>query len=308
MGTVSAKRFAMLRDTMITLAALGGLACGDTHGPFHAAGQAAPSALEEERFVMRLHLDLTGQKPDAATVTTALERLSREGNTADTRAAIAADLVTTDAFAELWVEDIETDAFGGARREDVYDLFCSVFLTIEPSCEACVFDGVDFCACDCDTVRDLYAEREALRALPADLQTGAASVDVDRRIASSLAFQFNGGSGEGIAAALFDAFLGRPPEPEEIRNVRALVLGDGIPNMAGLLFHRSGRDYGDLVDIVFDSEPYRDAAVNRVFFRYLGRFATPAELTHFSGGLDREAPDVRHLVVSVASSREYFEQ
>ncbi|MBL9025740.1 MAG: hypothetical protein JNL21_26330 [Myxococcales bacterium] len=294
------------RLTILGALAVGG--CGTEHGPFRPAGETGPSALEEERFVARLYLDLTGERPSDEVMRGALARLAADGNVVSTRAAMANELLATRAFADLWVEETELDAFGGARREDVYDLFCSVFLTIEPSCEACVVDTQDFCACDCETVRDLAAEREVLRRAAEELAAGDPSVDVDRRIASSLAFQVNGGSGDGIATAMFGTFLGRPAEAEEMRQVRAFVLGDGIPNMQAILFHQTGETYADLVDIVFASEPYRDALVDRVFFRYLGRFATPAELAHFSAKLDPTAPDVRALIVSVTSSREYFEQ
>jgi hypothetical protein len=283
-------------------------ACSGPEGTFDPAGAAAPSTLEQERFVKRLHLDLTGLKPDDTRVAAALERLARDGNTAETRAAMAGELVATPEFARLWVEEVEIDAFGGSRREDVYDLFCFVFLTIEPECQSCPMDVEDFCACDCPTVSDLREERELLRRSQDDFAAGTASSEIDRRIAASLVFQFNGGSGEGIADAMFTGFLGRPPEAEEIRNVRAMVLGDGIPNMAGILFHEVGHTYPDVVDIVFSSEVYREAAVNRVIFRYLGRYATPAELSHFVAGLDPAAPDIRPIVVSVTSSREYFEQ
>ncbi|NUO48664.1 MAG: hypothetical protein HOV80_07395 [Polyangiaceae bacterium] len=296
---------APLWTSLLAVAAVG---CSETSGPYRPAGETGPSALEEERFVKRLYLDLTGVKPADDVIAAGLERLAKDGNNADTRAAMATELVAEPAFAASWVEEIEIDAFGGARREDVYDLFCSVFLTVEPSCQTCLIDPDDLCSCDCETVRDLRAEREVLRTSATDFGAGTPSVEIDRRIAESFAFQVNGGDGDGIAEALFTGFLGRSAEPEEMRNVRAFVLGDGIPNVAAILFHEQGSNYRDLVDIVFASEPYRDAVIDRVFFRYLGRKPTPAELAHFSGSLDPVSPDVRPLIVSVTSSREYFEQ
>lgn len=294
------------RLTILGALAVGG--CGSEEGPFRPAGETGPSALEEERFVKRLHLDLTGEKPSDEVLAAGLDRLSKEGNLPSTRAAMAQELLSSQAFADLWVEEVEVDAFGGARREDVYDLFCSVFLTIEPTCETCVIDPNDLCSCDCETVRDLKVEREVLRGSAGKLAGGEASIEVDRRIISTLAFQVNGGTADGIADAMFTSFLGRPAEPEEMRQARAFVLGDSIPNVQALLFHQVGNNYADMVDIVLASEPYRDALVDRVFFRYLGRYATPAELKHFSASLDPSAPDVRALIVSVTSSREYFEQ
>ena len=72
------------------------------------------------------------------------------------------------------------------------------------------------------------------------------------------------------------------------------------------MFHRYGQTYEDLVDIIFTSEPYREAAVHGVFLRYLGRPASPAELLAFTPSLNAEAPDVRPIIEAVVSSGEYF--
>ena len=74
------------------------------------------------------------------------------------------------------------------------------------------------------------------------------------------------------------------------------------------MFHRHGSDYADLIDIVFDSEVYREAIVRRVFGRYLAREPSSVELAHFVSTLDAAKPDVRGVVRAVLSSREYFEQ
>jgi hypothetical protein len=63
-----------------------------------------------------------------------------------------------------------------------------------------------------------------------------------------------------------------------------------------------------MIDIVFDSEAYREAVVDAVFLRYLGRNASPAELAWFAAELDDDNPDSRGLIRAVTSSREYFEQ
>src|SRR5262249_10898575 len=131
---------------------------------------------------------------------------------------------------------------------------------------------------------------------------------IQRRFAASQAFQFNGGTGDGIATVLFDAFLGRAPEAEEMRNVRAVVLGDSVQGVEGILFLQKGSSYADLMDIVFSNEVYREAAVSEVFNRYLGRTPTPPELSHFSSQLDPADPDVRDLIIDVVSSQEYFDQ
>jgi hypothetical protein len=88
-----------------------------------------------------------------------------------------------------------------------------------------------------------------------------------------------------------------------------MVFGSFVPGSpAGLLFHRHGANYADLVDIIFASEVYREAAVDAVFLRYLGRGATPEELAFFAGDLDQVSPDVRPVMRAVLSSREYFTQ
>jgi hypothetical protein len=88
-----------------------------------------------------------------------------------------------------------------------------------------------------------------------------------------------------------------------------MIVGSLFPGSpAGLLFHRYGSSYADLVDIVFDSEVYREAMVRRVFDRYLSRSPTSVELAHFVSTLDATDPDARDLVRAVLSSREYFAQ
>ena len=99
-------------------------------------------------------------------------------------------------------------------------------------------------------------------------------------------------------------------DPDEQRNGRSLVFGalfdPGRP--AGVLFHRHGSNSADLVSILFESENYREAVVDRAFARYLGRAATPAELAHFSARVDAADPDARPIIEAVVSSREYFAQ
>jgi hypothetical protein len=75
-----------------------------------------------------------------------------------------------------------------------------------------------------------------------------------------------------------------------------------------VLFHRHGSSTADLVDILFESENYREAVVDRAFARYLGRAATPAEMAHFAAQLDDTDPDARGVIEAVVSSREYFAQ
>ena len=117
------------------------------------------------------------------------------------------------------------------------------------------------------------------------------------------------GGPDGRVRTLFDDFLSRPAETDEIENGRAMVIGSIFPGSpAGLMFHRHGSNYADLIDIVFKSEVYRESMVRRVFGRYLAREPSSAELAQFVPTLDANAPDVRGLVRAVVASREYFDQ
>jgi hypothetical protein len=117
------------------------------------------------------------------------------------------------------------------------------------------------------------------------------------------------GAPEARTRALFDDFLARPAEPDEVENGRGMIIGAIFPGSpAGLMFHRHGANYDDMLDIIFDSEVYREAIVRRVFERYLARSPKPIELAHFTTTLDANDPDARSLVRAVVSSREYFEQ
>lgn len=287
-----------------------GLSCREVDPGHLAVGTSEASPLAQERFLKRLGMDLTGSKPDEAALHEQLARLEREGNTPEVRGAIANELMQTRAFGQTFVEEIEPRAFSGLRADTLYPLLCSAFAEALPACANCVeqegfYD--DPCACSCSEVATLRDEWDAIQAAPDDLVSGAASTSaVARRFAEGDGLVQGAGTAEGIAAALFDAFLGRAPEAEEIRNVRALTLG--VEGVKGILFGRIGGDYADLVDILFESPVYREAAVAQVFNRYLGRDATPAELSHFTRQLDPDDPDVRGVIVSVVSSQEYFDQ
>ncbi|MCA9677485.1 MAG: hypothetical protein KC464_20850, partial [Myxococcales bacterium] len=160
----------------------------------------------------------------------------------------------------------------------------------------------------CAPLAGYVAERAALRTAVDDLAAGATTSSIERRYVEASPFRALA-SPDGVAQALFDGFLGHAPQLEERRNAAAMVQGALIAGSpAGLLYHRHGADYADLLDIVFGSEVYREAAVGAVFERYLGRRPTAAELGHFAAGLDPDDPDVRDVILAVVSSREYFEQ
>jgi hypothetical protein len=227
---------------------------------------------------------------------------------------MADELMATPEFAVLFASELENRVFGGGSADDAYALFCPILQDSDPACAGCEYQ-LDCGGCDCPLMMGLFEEREGLLRAADDIASGDATLfDVERRYAASQIFQFNAGSPEGIAMGLFENFLGRPVEPDEQKNARAMVFGALVPNSkAGVLFHRYGADYADLVDIIFTSEVYRDAAVDAVFLRYLGRSATPEELAFFVSELkdtspDKASPDVRPVMRAVLSSREYFTQ
>jgi hypothetical protein len=153
------------------------------------------------------------------------------------------------------------------------------------------------------------AERDDLEKTTTDFHGGTESSAIERRYAMAFGYFVLAGAPEGRVSALFDDFLSRTAEPDEIENGRSMILGFALDNApAGLLFHKHGRNYADMIDIIFTSEAYRESIVRRVFNRYLAREPSSAELAHFVPTLDAAKPDARDLVRAVLASREYFEQ
>jgi hypothetical protein len=264
---------------------------------------------QKERFARRIHLDLTGLPPEPDAQQALLRRLDEEGNTAEVRAAVASEILASPAARSLLVAEMTEAAYSGQTLDVGYELVCDVAIFMDAECGACDYDGA--CACDCPQIQGFAKEREALEALVASLAAdgGARTSDIERALSASSPFLFNNTSAEGIARQVFQVFLGRPPEPDEMRNARFMIFGTFVPPApSGLLFHRHGGSYEDLLDIVFESEVYREALVGRVFSRYLGRRPTSDELRFFSGSLDAERPDARALIQAVVSSSEYFHQ
>lgn len=292
--------------------ALVGLGCSERVEGVTPVGDDTPSEIEMERFARRLHLDLTGTVPADAYLTDAVARLGAAGNTATERGAMADELMATAEWAELQVSELENRAFAGETLDARYDFVCGIIRAGSAACGDCPVTGNELCSscAACPLLGELGTERDALAAAADDLASAAATLaEVERRYAESYGFGRLITGPDQVTNDLFEVFLGRPAEAEELRNGRAMVIGSLVPpTMAGLLFHRHGADYGDLVAILFESEIYREAAVARVFERYLGRLPSPAELSHFAGGLDPEAPDARPVVRAVVSSREYLEQ
>lgn len=282
-------------------------ACDGTIPAGKPVGTAVATEAELQRFLRRAHLDLTGAVPTEAELTAGATRLRDAGNTAAARGELAGELIGGEAFSAIWIEELERTIFGGNSLEQQYAFVCGIVRGTTPACGTC--SQADACACACANLPALHAERAGLRTSAADLRGGARTSSIERRYAAASGYFVLAGSPESRVRALFDDFLARPAEPDEIENGRGMIIGAILPGSpAGLMFHRHGATYADLIDIVFDSEVYREALVRRVFERYLARPPRPPELAHFAATLDAGDPDARDLVRAVASSREYFDQ
>lgn len=281
--------------------------CDETVSGLQPVGGSVDTEAELQRFLRRAYLDLSGSPPSDTDLAAATARLQEQGNTPSARGTLADELIAQPAFASRWVEELENAIFGGNDLEAQYAQICGIIRGTDPACLACT--ETDSCACTCDALVPYHTEREELRRSAGDLDAGTKSSTIERRYALALGYYALVGSPEGRVRTLFDDFLVRPAEADEVENGRSMIFGSILPGSpAGLMFHRHGSSYDGLVDIVFDSEIYREALVRRVFERYLARSPSSLELVHFVSTLDAAEPDVRGLVRAVVSSREYFEQ
>jgi hypothetical protein len=286
-----------------------GLACGTTIGGNQPLGTVVDSDAALQRFVRRAYIDLSGHGVGDTELADTTVRLRDAGNTAAARGALADGLLASDAFATNWIGELENAIFGGSTTEQQYALLCGVVRVLAQQCTPCT--ETDACACTCAPMAPFRNERASLRAAPHDLAAGTHSATIERRYALSSGYTVSAGTPEHRAAVMFDDFLARSAEADEIENGRAMIVGSIVPGApAGLLFQRYGATYADFVDIVFHSDVYREAVVRRVFDRYLARAPSAAELAHFVAldGQDATDPDLRGVVRAVVSSREYFEQ
>lgn len=282
-------------------------ACENTVDGQKPIGSQIDSEAKVQRYVRRAYLDLSGRPPADADLAAATSRLRDAGNTAAARGAFVDELIDHDDYAKVWVEELENGIFGGNTLEAQYAFVCAIIRGQDRSCDACT--QADSCTCNCGILPTLLAERTDLAKATADFKSKVASSDIERRYAAAIGYFALNGAPESRVSALFDDFLSRPAEPDEIENGRAMIFGAIIPGApAGLMFHRHGSNYDDLIDIIFDSEVYRESIVRRVFGRYLAREPSSAELAHFVSNLDAAKPDLRPVVRAVLSSREYFEQ
>lgn len=283
------------------------VACDHTIDDQKPVGSHTDSEAEVQRYVRRAYLDLSGRPPAETDLQTATTRLRDAGNTAAARATFADELIAHDDYAKVWVEELENGIFGGNTLDAQYAFVCAIIRGQDRSCDSCV--QADSCKCACSILPTLDAERTDLMKATADFEAKMATSDIERRYAAATGYFLLSGTPEGRVSALFDDFLSRPAEPDELENGRAMIFGAIFPGApAGLMFHRHGSNYTDLIDIVFDSEVYRESMVRRVFGRYLAREPSSLELAHFVTTLDAATPDMRGLVRAVLSSREYFDQ
>ncbi len=282
-------------------------ACDSTVSDQKPVGGSVDTPAEIQRFLRHAYLDLSGHGPSDADLASVTTRLEEQGNTATARGALIDELIAKDEFSKVWIEELENGIFGGNTVDSQYALVCGLVRGTAPACMSC--NDPDSCACTCPEMGTYFAERAALRTSATDLAGGTNSATIERRYALAYGYYVLAGSPEGRVRTLFDDFLARAAEPDEIENGRSMIFGAIIPGSpAGLLFHRHGASYEDLVDIVFTSEIYRESLVRRAFERYLARIPSSVELAHFVSTLDATDPDVRSLVRAVVSSREYFAQ
>jgi hypothetical protein len=282
-------------------------ACGDTITGNKPAGKTVDSDAQLQRYLRRAYLDLSGSAPGDSELGDATARLRDAGNTAAAREVLVDDLIGRDGFTTLWLGELDSAVFGGATLEQQYTFVCALIRALAPPCMSCT--ATDACSCSCAAMQPYAAERSSLRASAADLKAGTTTATIERRYAMATAYYILVGTPENRVKALFDDFLARAAEADEIENGRAMIVGALFPGQpAGLMFHRLGGSYADLIDIVFHSEVYREAMVRRVFDRYLARSPSATELAHFVATLNATDPDLRGVVRAVVASREYFDQ
>lgn len=282
--------------------------CNQTVDGFTPVGGEHPSDAELQRFTRRAHLDLAGTTPDDAYLADAVARLA-EDNTSDGRAEIVDELLAQEAFADTYIAELENRVFGGQSGESRYQQLCAVARVVVPECMQCPLNGDQCGDCDCAPIALYALERAEVLGSASDLGGGMATGTLERRYATTIGFRGLFNDPNTLAVGIFDVFLGRPAELEEMDNAAAMIQGALLPGSpAGVLFHRHGASLADLIDIVFTSEIYREAVIIGAFERYLGRRPSASELSHFASGLDSSSVDALGVIRAIVSSREYFEQ
>ena len=282
-------------------------ACNDTQSGNQPVGGQVDSEAAVARYVRHATLDLSGSPPADADLQTQADQLRGQGNTAAARGTFVDGLLANAAFPTTWINELENAIFGGNTLSSQYALICGIIRGSTQDCLSCT--ASDPCTCSCPEITPLLAERTMLANNASDLGGGTQSSVIERRYAMAEGYYVLAGSPEGRVKTLFTDFLARAAELDEIENGRAMVIGSLIQGSpSGLMFHREGASYSDLIDIIWGDEVYREAIVRRVFERYLSREPSADELAHFVSTLDAKTPDARGVVRAVLSSREYFDQ
>ena len=101
-------------------------ACDETIDGQHPVGGSTATEAAVERFVRRLHLDLTGSPPDDATLATARDRVVAAAGSTAIRRTLAEELVATPAFGTTFVAELENRVFGGETLSRHYDFVCGL--------------------------------------------------------------------------------------------------------------------------------------------------------------------------------------
>jgi len=285
---------------------LGVAACDDKISGQKPVGGTVDSDASIQRYLRRAYLDLTGTPPADADLTASTQQLHDQSNSAVARGTLVDSLLAKPEFAKVWTQELENSIFAGNDVDQQYALVCGL-VRGDAACLSCT--ATDSCMCSCPEMAPLLTERTQLETTATDFAANTATSTLERRYANAEGYYALIGTPEARVGSLFTDFLSRTAETDEIDNGRAMIVGSLIAGSpAGLMFHAEGATYADLLDIIFNSEVYRESMVRRVFLRYLAREPSSAELAHFVPTLDAMNPDSRTVVRAVVSSREYFDQ
>src|SRR6185503_8822543 len=88
-------------------------ACDHTVDDQKPVGGHTDSEAEVQRYVRRAYLDLSGRPPADTDLNATTTRLRDANNTAAARAMFVDEQIATDAYAKVWVEELENGIFGG---------------------------------------------------------------------------------------------------------------------------------------------------------------------------------------------------
>jgi hypothetical protein len=282
-------------------------ACNEKVGHQQPLGTTVDTDAQIQRYLRRVYLDVTGKVPSDTDLDTSTSHLRDAQNTPTARGSLVDDLMAKPEWGTTWASELENTIFAGNTLAQQYALICGIIRGDTTACQSCT--DPDPCNCQCGNLPQLLTERTQLATSATDFSGGTKSSTIERRYAAAVGYYALAGDPDTRTKTLFTDFLGRTAEADETDNGRMMIIGALITGSpAGILFHRYGSNYTDMLDIIFTSEVYREALVRRVFERYLARDPSGVELSHFVSTLDAMEPDLRSVVRAVVSSREYFDQ